>query len=48
MTDESSGENLSREEWRDQFRDMLDGIEKKGDYCVGKDITQSILKSFQD
>lgn len=38
----SETEELDEDEWRDSFKDMLDSVEKKGDFCVATDVTSSI------
>lgn len=33
---------LDTDEWREKMKEILDGIDKKGEYCAGKDITSFI------
>ena len=35
-------EDLDADGWREEFKEILDNIDKKGEYCAGKEITSSI------
>jgi hypothetical protein len=34
--------NLDPDEWKDEFKDVLDCITQEGDFCMGKDITNVV------
>ena len=42
--DEEDEDEIDEDEWREEFKEILDNIDRKGDFCIGNEVTTQIAR----